>query len=125
MIKLLDTITGGWGSVVLWVAIAALVAGSYWYAYDLGGRHTEAVWSAKYATLQAGYANAALAEGTRQALANQEAKRRETEALSIIESQAAALTQKQKELSDASDKDADRDRVSLSNDSRMRIDSVR
>ncbi|UGX87140.1 hypothetical protein [Phyllobacterium meliloti] len=118
---MLDNLIGGaWG----YVAIAAIALGILAYTFHLGSSSATAKWEAKIATIERNYASAALAEGTRQGAANKEAKDRESVNLAIIAAQSAALSQKQKELSDAADQDADRDRVCLSDDSRMRIDSI-
>lgn len=118
---MLDKLFGGvWSYVIM----AALAVFAIWYVYDLGGDNRQLIFEAKIATIERNYASAALAEGTRQANANQDAKAKEAITLAIIEAQSEALTQKQKELSDAADQDADRDRVCLSDGSRLRIDSI-
>lgn len=118
--KILGALGAGW---VPYAIGMALLAGLFSYGYHLGADRTEAIWSAKYSQLVAGYTKSALDETTRQADANTAAKEREAVTLAIIAAQSAALAQKQKELSDAADKDPAADSRSLSDDARLRIDS--
>lgn len=117
---MMDKLFGGvWG----YVAIAALALGVLAYAFHLGSASATAEGDAKYSRLVAAYTKTALDETTRQATANQDAKAREAVSLAIIAAQSSALAQKQKELSDAADKDPAADNRCLSDDARLRIDS--
>lgn len=120
----LDTVTGGYASLIKYGLLAALIVGAFGYTYHLGSAHATATWSARYDKREADIAKATAAEASRQAQANALAKAAEARRLAEMDAANAALEQKIKELSDAANADPDRDRVCLSNGSGMRIDSV-
>ncbi|TGS10862.1 hypothetical protein, partial [Mesorhizobium sp. M1C.F.Ca.ET.187.01.1.1] len=46
--SLLDTLTGGYASLIKYGLIAAVIVGAFGYTYHLGSAHSTAIWSAKY-----------------------------------------------------------------------------
>lgn len=121
---MLDKLFGGYGTLIAYGLAAALVVGAFWYVYDLGGDNRQLVWEAKYATLERNYAAAALAEGTRQASANQEAKQREAVVIATIEAQSVALRNLQRRLDDEADNDPAAVDGCISDAGRMRLNQV-
>ncbi|TGR32986.1 MULTISPECIES: hypothetical protein [unclassified Mesorhizobium] len=122
--SLLDTLTGGYASLIKYGLIAAVIVGAFGYTYHLGSAHSTAIWSAKYDKREAEVKAATAAEISRQAQANAQAKANESKRLDELEAANQALEAHIKELSDAANADPDRDRVCLSDGSGLRIDSV-
>lgn len=120
----LDTLTGGYASLIKYGIIVLAVIATLGYTYHLGSSHTAAVWSAKYDKREAEIANATAAETSRQAQANAQAKAAEQARIAQLETANAALEQLIKEKSDEANADPDRDRVCLSGGAGMRIDSI-
>lgn len=120
----LDTVTGGYASLIKYGLLAVLIVGAFGYTYHLGSSHTAAAWSAKYDKREAEIANATAAETSRQAQANAQAKAAEQARIAQLETANAALEQLIKEKSDEANADPDRDRVCLSGGAGMRIDSI-
>jgi hypothetical protein len=120
----LDTLTGGYASLIKYVVIGLIVVGAVGYTYHLGSSHTAAIWSAKYEKREAEIANATATETSRQAQANAQAKAAEQRRLAELEASNAALEQLIKEKSDEANADPDRDRVCLSGGAGLRIDSI-
>ncbi|ATU94102.1 hypothetical protein [Phyllobacterium zundukense] len=123
--KFLDTLTGGYGTLIAYGPAAALVVGAFGYTYHLGGKHTEATWTAKYSTLVANYAAAALAEGTRQANANADAKAREAVVIATIDAQSTALQELHRKLKDEASRDPTASDDCLNATARLRVNQVR
>lgn len=105
------------------LAAAALVFAAWWF-YDSGFDSATAIGDAKYAKREVEIVNATNAELNRVKQANAMAKASEAKRLAQLAEENAKLEQKIKELSDEADADPDRDRVCLSDGSRVRIDSV-
>ncbi|MBZ9943422.1 hypothetical protein LB533_20255 [Mesorhizobium sp. BR1-1-13] len=122
--KLLDTLTGGYASLIVYGLAALAVAAVLAWTYHLGSTHTAAVWSLKYDQREVAIQKATNAEISRQAQANAMAKAAEAQRLAALEAENAALEQLIKEKSDEADADPDRDRVCLSGDAGLRIDSI-
>ncbi|TPL36762.1 hypothetical protein [Mesorhizobium sp. B2-4-8] len=122
--KLLDTLTGGYVSLIAYGLAALAVAAILAWTYHAGSAHTAAIWSAKYTAREVAITAATNAEISRQAQANAMAKAAEAKLLDEIAAANAALEQRIKELSDEANADPDRDRVCLSDASGLRIDSV-
>ncbi|MBZ9808110.1 hypothetical protein [Mesorhizobium sp. ESP-6-2] len=122
--KLLDTLTGGYASLIVYGLAALAVAAVLAWTYHLGGAHKEAVWSLKYEQREVAIQAATNAEISRQAQANAQAKALEAQRIAQLEAENAALEQLIKEKSDEADADPDRDRVCLSGDAGLRIDSI-
>ncbi|RWB65445.1 hypothetical protein [Mesorhizobium sp.] len=120
----LDTLTGGYASLIKYGIIAAAIATAFGYTYHLGSSHTAAVWSAKYEKREAEIAKATAAETSRQAQANAQAKAIEQQRIAELEAANQALEQLIKEKSDEADADPDRDRPALSSSAGMRIDAI-
>lgn len=120
----LDTLTGGYASLIKYGLIVAAVIAAFGYTYHLGSAHTAAIWTAKYEHRETEIANATAAEISRQAQANAMAKANEAKRMAELEAANAALEAQIKEKSDEADADPDRDRVCLSDSSGMRIDSI-
>lgn len=121
MAKLLNLFGGGW---IPYAIAAALVLAALGYTYHLGGKHTGDAWVAKYATLERNYANAALAEGTRQANANADAKAREAIAIATIDAQSAKLSDLQRRLDDEQDNDPTASPDCINDAGRMRLNQI-
>lgn len=122
MPNLLTSIGGGWIPYALVVAIAL---GLFGYGHYLGSSSATATWQAKYSQLQAGYSSAALAEGTRQAAANNDAKQREAERIATIEAQSAAIQNLQRKLDDEQDNDPTASPDCINDAGRMRLNQIR
>lgn len=106
-------------------ALAALaVVFVLWKSYDLGFSRASDQWRARYSAREAEIATQVAAEINRIQQANAMAKAAEAKRLAELAAENAALEQRIKELSDEADADPDRDRVCLSDDSRLRIDSI-
>ncbi len=121
MIKLWNAVTGGW---IVYALLAAMVVGAFGYTYHLGGKHTAAEWQVKYTTLERNYATAALAEGTRQATANQAAKQAEAIRIAIIAAQSAALQDLQRKLDDEQDNDPTSSTDCINDAGRVRLNKI-
>lgn len=124
IMNLLDTLTGGYASLIKYGVLAAVIVGAFGYTYHLGGVHKEAVWSAKYEKREVEIAKATAAEISRQAQANAQAKAVEQQRIAELEAANQALEQLIKEKSDEADADPDRDRPALSSSAGMRIDAI-
>ncbi|TPM58960.1 hypothetical protein FJ959_08790 [Mesorhizobium sp. B2-2-4] len=122
--KLLNALTGGYASLILYGLAALVVVAAFGYTYHLGSAHSTAVWSAKYEQREVAIQAATNAEISRQAQANAQAKAIEAKRLDQLAADNAALEQKIKELSDEANADPDRDRVCLSVGSGLRIDAI-
>lgn len=122
---MLDKLTGGYSSLIV-AALVVLALGAYGLWADHSGyARASTEWQAKYSQLQAGYAAAALAEGTRQANANKEAKQRETERIAIIEAQSTALQDLQRKLNDEQDNDPTSSVDCINDAGRVRLNQIR
>jgi predicted transglutaminase-like cysteine proteinase len=122
--NLLNTLTGGYASLILYAIAAAAIAAVLAYTYHAGASNKDAQWQLKYDQREVQITEAYNAEVSRQAQANAMAKALEAKRLDDLEKANAALNKKIKELSDEADADPDRDRVCLSDGSRLRIDSI-
>ncbi|MBZ9659758.1 hypothetical protein LB523_11950 [Mesorhizobium sp. ESP-6-4] len=120
----LDTLTGGYASLIKYGLLAAIIVGAFGYTYHLGSAHSAAVWSAKYEKREAEIAKATATEISRQAQANAQAKAAEQARIAQLEAANQALEQLIKEKSDEADADPDRDRPALSSSAGMRIDAI-
>lgn len=106
-------------------ALAALAAVFVlWKSYDLGFSRASDQWRARYSAREAEIAAQVSAEMNRIQQANALAKAAEAKRLAELAAENAALEQRIKELADEADADPDRDRICLSDGSRLRIDSV-
>lgn len=114
------SLIGGWRTII--IAVAAMAAAGY--IYHLGYDSAATKWEARYEQREAQIAQTLAAEVNRISQANAMAKANEAVRLAAMEAENAALELKIKELSDAADADPDRDRVCLSDGSRLRIDSI-
>lgn len=114
------------GYLKLGVVVIVLLGAVYGIqrVHQMGYDKAAAEWSTKYTDLEARYAKASLDEAIRQAQANADAKKKEAERLSILVEDNARLEALIGELQDEASTDPDADRISLSNDSRLRIDKV-
>ncbi|MER9883086.1 hypothetical protein [Mesorhizobium sp. M0118] len=124
MIKLLDTFTGGYASLIHYAVAAAAIAAILGWTYHAGSAHKDAEWTLKYNQREVAITEAYNAEVARISQANALAKAIEQKRLADLEAANVALNQKIKELSDEADADPDRDRVCLSDGSRLRIDAI-
>ncbi|TPK18047.1 hypothetical protein [Mesorhizobium sp. B2-5-7] len=122
--KWLNLITGGYASLIAYGIAAALIVAAFGYTYHLGSAHTAAAWQLKYDQREVAIAKATNAEISRQAQANAQAKSLEAQRIAELETANQALEQLIKEKSDEANADPDRDRVSLSDGSGMRIDAI-
>ncbi|MBZ9980383.1 hypothetical protein LB521_04380 [Mesorhizobium sp. BR-1-1-8] len=122
--KLLNTLTGGYASLIAYGLAALAVAAVLAWTYHAGSAHSTAIWSAKYTAREVAITAATNAEISRQAQANAQAKAAEAKRLDELEAANKALEAHIKELSDEANADPDRDRVCLSAASGLRIDSV-
>ncbi len=122
--KLLDTLTGGYASLIVYAIIAAAVIAAFGYTYHSGSAHTAAIWQLKYDQREVAIVAATNAEISRQAQANAMAKAIEAKRLADLLADNAALEKHIKELSDEANADPDRDRVCLSDGSGLRIDQI-
>lgn len=104
------------------IVAAALLVGVLVYGW--GHANASASWEAKYAKREAEIAQQVAAEMSRMSQANALAKAIEAKRLADLAADNAALEKLIKEKSDEADADPDRDRVCLSDGSRVRIDSV-
>ena len=120
----LGSVVGGYIKPIIFGLAALALAGALWWANDAGYDRATDQWSAKYNKREAEIATAVTAEINRVTQANALAKAQEAKRLSDLAIENAALEQKIKEMSDEADADPDRDRVCLSDGSRLRIDSV-
>ena len=119
---MLDKLFGGvWG----YLAMAALAIGLLAYTYHLGSASAAAEGRAKYSTLQANYAAAALTEGARQASANQDAKAAEALAIATIDTQSVALQELHRKLRDEASRDPTSTDDCLNRAARLRVNQVR
>lgn len=101
-------------------AILVALLGSFWFGYHVAS----ASWEARYSKREAQIEQQIAAEVSRVSRANAMAKASESQRLRELEADKTKLKTRIKELSDAADADPNRDNVCLSNDSRMRIDSI-
>ncbi|TIL94666.1 MAG: hypothetical protein E5Y73_11200 [Mesorhizobium sp.] len=122
--KWLDLVTGGYASLIVYAVAAAAIAAVLGYTYHAGASNKDAEWTLKYNQREVQITEAYNAEVSRQAQANALAKALEAKRLAELEAENVALELKIKELSDEADADPDRDRVCLSDGSRLRIDSI-
>lgn len=122
--KLFDTLTGGYASIILYGIAALAVAAVLAWTYHAGYASAASKWSLKYDKREVAIVAATNAEIGRQAQANAMAKAVEAKRLDELAAANAALEAHIKELSDAANADPDRDRVCLSDGSGLRIDSV-
>ncbi|QKC99165.1 hypothetical protein [Mesorhizobium sp. NZP2298] len=122
--KLLDTLTGGYASLIVYGIAALAVAAVLAWTYHSGYSSASHTWQVKYDQREAAITEAYNAEISRQAQANAMAKAAEQKRLDELEAANAALEAHIKELSDEANADPDRDRVCLSDGSGMRIDSI-
>ncbi|MBZ9984916.1 hypothetical protein LB521_27670 [Mesorhizobium sp. BR-1-1-8] len=122
--KLLDTLTGGYASLIAYGLAALAVTAILAWTYHAGAAHTAAIWQLKYDQREVAITAATNAEISRQAQANAQAKAAEAKRLDELEAANKALEAHIKELSDEANADPDRDRVCLSDASGLRIDSV-
>lgn len=120
----LDTLTGGYTSLIKYGLIAAAIIGAFGYTYHLGYSHASSTWSAKYDAREVAITKATADEISRQAQANAQAKADEQARIAQLEADNAALEKTIKEKSDEADADPDRDRPALSSSAGMRIDSI-
>lgn len=120
----LGSIAGGYIKPILYGLAAAAVLFTAWWLYDAGYDRATDQWSAKYNKREAEIATQVAAEVSRIAQANAQAKANEAARLKKLSEENAALEQRIKELQDEADADPERDRVCLSDGSRLRIDSV-
>ena len=120
--KMLTALGAGW---VPYAIGLALLAGLFAYGYHLGADRTEATWTAKYATLERNYANAALAENTRRANANADAKAAEAVAIDTIDAQSVALQDLHRKLKDEASSDPTSTDDCLNSAARLRVNQVR
>ncbi|UXN62926.1 hypothetical protein N8E89_09375 [Phyllobacterium sp. A18/5-2] len=125
MLKFFNTVTGGYGTLIAYGLAAGLVLAGLWYVYDLGGDNRQLAWEAKYSTLVANYASAALAEGTRQANANADAKAAEATAIATIDAQSVALQELHRKLKDEASSDPTSTDDCLNRPARLRVNQVR
>lgn len=105
------------------IAIGAVVVallGAFWFGHHVAAQS----WEARYNKREAQIEQQIAAEVSRVARANAMAKANEATRLKKLEADKAQLETRIKELSDAADADPNRDAACLSNDSRLRIDSV-
>lgn len=117
-------LAGGYATPILYALAAAALAFAVWWVYDLGYDRASDQWEAKYARRETEIASKTAAELSRVQQANAMAKAQEAKRLAELAAENAALEQRIKELSDEADADPDRDRICLSDGSRLRIDSV-
>lgn len=122
--KLLDTLTGGYASLIVYGIAALAVATVLAWTYHSGYASSSAKWQLKYDQREVAITAATNAEISRQAQANALAKAIEAKRLAEMDAANAALEQKIKELSDEANADPDRDRVCLSGSAGLRIDAI-
>ncbi|MBZ9874976.1 hypothetical protein LB542_29525 [Mesorhizobium sp. BR1-1-9] len=122
--KLLDTLTGGYASLIVYGLAALAVAAVLAWTYHAGYSKADTAWSLKYDQREVAIQAATNAEISRQAQANAQAKAAEQRRIAQLEADNTALEQLIKEKSDEADADPDRDRVCLSGDAGLRIDSI-
>lgn len=118
-------LAGGYATPILYGLAALAVVFVVWRIDSFGYNRAAAQWSAKYEKREAEIAQITAAEMNRIQQANAMAKAQEAKRLAELAAENAALEQKIKEMSDEADADPDRDRVCLSDGSRLRIDSIR
>jgi hypothetical protein len=121
---MLGGLVGGYVKPVLYGLAVLAIAVAAWWLYSAGYDRAEDKWSALYNKREAEIAQAVAAETNRIQQANAMAKAAEARRLAELAAENAALEQRIKELSDEADADPDRDRVCLSDDSRLRVDSI-
>lgn len=117
-------LVGGYVKPALYGLAALTIAVAAWWLYSAGYDRATMEWSALYNKREAEIAQAVAAETNRIQQANAMAKAAEAKRLAELAAENAALEQRIKELSDEADADPDRDRSCLSDDSRLRVDSI-
>lgn len=119
--NILKALGAGW---VPYAIGAALILGGIWYVYDLGGDNRALAYKAKIATIERNYASAALAEGTRQADVNADAKAREAIVIATIAAQSAKLTDLQRKLDNEQDSDPTSSVDCINDAARLRLNQI-
>ncbi|MDX8495904.1 hypothetical protein RFN29_30635 [Mesorhizobium sp. VK22B] len=120
----LDTVTGGYASLIKYGLIALAVVSVLGFTYHKGYSRADAAWSLKYEQREVAIKAASAAEISRIAQANAQAKAIEAKRLEQLAADNAALELQIKEKSDEADADPDRDRPALSSGAGLRIDAI-